>query len=465
MQRLVSICTRTPRLVQVMESNYSKSLFKRTLASKNPELDSRANLYKASTTKKQQQVPSDLKTGQPPETFADSSDSPISTGGKVWSVQHPDDVHIAPLGRVQATTFTASAEPSSAAVRETTVYTTQGELNIADPFTTHTLKPDATPQQAAEAAAASAFETFASPVAPPAETVFAPKISSTEVYSTTMSPTANFDSPVSTPAASESTSQNTIKYETAPKGKVFGGQDTTAYTKKHPKENPFNLKEKIDPSPITNETETREKILHESLKYVHEKGWSMDTIRAGIQACQESNEVEKLFYNGYDLVEYFMRDANSKMVDYMNELATKENLQGNRLLIAGLKYRLQLVIPYADIWEQALAQKGFPPNAKRAWKSLLDLANDAWISSGDTATDIKWYTKRLSIATIYRSAEIYMLQDQSTDKIETINFLERHLADYQITGTVRPSVSQSLSDTAQVASGLFTVVRKMTTRR
>lgn len=43
----------------------------------------------------------------------------------------------------------------------------------------------------------------------------------------------------------------------------------------------------------------------------------------GIQACQESNEAEKLFYNGYDLVEYFMRDANSKMVDYMNELATK----------------------------------------------------------------------------------------------------------------------------------------------
>jgi len=33
-----------------------------------------------------------------------------------------------------------------------------------------------------------------------------------------------------------------------------------------------------------------------------------------------------------------------------------------------------------------------------------------------------------------------MLQDQSVDKIETINFLERHLADYQITGTVRPSV-------------------------
>ena len=43
----------------------------------------------------------------------------------------------------------------------------------------------------------------------------------------------------------------------------------------------------------------------------------------GINACNQPTKSESLFYNGYDLVEYFMRDANSKMVDYMNELATK----------------------------------------------------------------------------------------------------------------------------------------------
>ncbi len=57
-----------------------------------------------------------------------------------------------------------------------------------------------------------------------------------------------------------------------------------------------------------------------------------------------------------------------------------------------------------------------------------------------------------------------MLQDQSINKIETMNFLERHLDDFQKTGSVQPSVSQSLSDTTQVASGLLTVVRTMTTR-
>ncbi|CAF1029099.1 unnamed protein product [Adineta steineri] len=75
-----------------------------------------------------------------------------------------------------------------------------------------------------------------------------------------------------------------------------------------------------------------------------------------------------------------------------------------------------------------------------------DLANDALLSIGDTSTDIKWYLKRLSIATIYQSAEIYMLQDQTI-------------------GSVRSLMSQSLSDTAQVANELLTVVRTMTIGR
>ncbi len=30
----------------------------------------------------------------------------------------------------------------------------------------------------------------------------------------------------------------------------------------------------------------------------------------------------------------------------------REHMEGTRLLIDGLKYRLKLVIPYADTWEQ-----------------------------------------------------------------------------------------------------------------
>lgn len=96
----------------------------------------------------------------------------------------------------------------------------------------------------------------------------------------------------------------------------------------------------------------------------------MDAIRAGVRDCNQPTTVEGLFGNGYDLVEYFIRDANTKMTTYMNEKAKKYELinmpfvstifsrgelQGNRLLTDGLKYRLSLTIPYANTWDQVMS--------------------------------------------------------------------------------------------------------------
>jgi len=98
-------------------------------------------------------------------------------------------------------------------------------------------------------------------------------------------------------------------------------------------------------------------------------------------------------------------------------------------------------------------------------KNLLDLSSEAWHGIGDTSTDINWYSKRLLLAAIYKSAEIYMLQDQSQDKIDTMNFLERRINDFQTFGSIQNTVSKSLSDTAQIASGLISVIRNLTSRR
>lgn len=151
---------------------------------------------------------------------------------------------MAPFNEARSAASAPKIDDDKQAAHETTVYSTKGALNIADPFKTHPLQPEPTPGQLAEAAAASAFQPFApdTPLdsAPINEPVFAPKISSTDIHSTTSSPTAHFEATVSTPTA-----QEPVKYEMANKPKVFGGQDTSADARKHPKENPFNLKEKL----------------------------------------------------------------------------------------------------------------------------------------------------------------------------------------------------------------------------
>ncbi|CAF0818358.1 unnamed protein product [Adineta ricciae] len=468
LNRVVDICQQT------ISARARDSTIKRTLSinshDQKNELGIDTKSYKPSTAKTETHVPDDLKGGQPIETIdkPPRSTATLTSGGKVWSVQNPGSVHIAPLGAT-ATTFVPAAKVDGQTIHETTVHTTQGELNIADPFKTHVLQPEATPAQLAEAAAVSAFEPFA-PDTPltttsPADTVFAPKISSTELYSATSSPTAHYEK-----ATPSSSTTDTTKYEAATKSTVFGGLDTLASTKKHPQYDPFDAKpadktKSAQEIPIQRESDIRDEILRESLNYVNEQGWTMDAIRSGVRASNQPTTVEGLFSNGYDLVEYFMRDANAKMSAYMNDKAKNGNKQGSHLLIDGLKHRLSLVVPYANTWDQALAQGALPQNAMRGWKNLLDLAGDAWHGIGDTSTDMNWYSKRLLLAAVYKSAEIYMIQDQSPDKVDTMNFLERRLGDFQAMGSVRNSVSKSLSDTAQIASGLFSVVRNLTSRR
>lgn len=399
------------------------------------------DLYKPSTAKEETHVPDELHSGQPRETYEapPKSTATLTGGGKVWSVQNPGSVHIAPLGAA-ATTVLPKSSADDRILHSTTAGTNKGPAAPID-----NVKAEPTPIELAEAAAASAFEI--SPTSEPlsaasTEAVFAPKVSSTEVHSMTTSPTDRFDTVPSM------TTSSTDRFDAIPS---------------IPTESSTNQKSKE--IPIQRESDIRDEILREALKFVEDKGWTLDAIRAGINSSNQPSTVEGLFSNGYDLVEYFILDANKKMVDYMNEKSKKGESQGTNLLIEGLKYRLNLVVPYAHNWDQALAQGALPQNAMRSWKNLLDLSSDAWHSIGDTSTDLNWYSKRLLLAAVYKSSEIYMLQDQSLDKIDTINFLERRLNDFQSFGSVRNTVSKSLSDTAQIVNGLFSVVRNLTTRR
>lgn len=223
------------RLYRVVHSNRNIPILKRYLSSSNKnenDLGINTSSYKPSTAKQETHIPDNLQGGQAKETFDTTSKSTatLTDDGKVWSVQNPGSVHVAPLGTIAKTTV-PPASVDGKLIHDTTVYTTQGELNLADPFTSHVLQGEPTPGQLAEAAAASAFETFApdTPLATPSatDTVFAPKISSTDVYSTTTSPTGQFEN------GTASTTHDTTQYETSNKSKIFGGQDTSASSKTH----------------------------------------------------------------------------------------------------------------------------------------------------------------------------------------------------------------------------------------
>ena len=211
------------------------------------------------------------------------------------SVQNPGSVHVAPLSAAR-TTYVPTSSEDKIPIHQTTVHTEQGQSS------TTASQPQPTPGELAEAAAASAFEPFepGTPLTTPgtSDTVFAPKIASTDIHSSTSSPTAHYQNILSSDPTTTTTTTSLTDKDSSSTGKSTE-------------------------IPIQRESDIRNDILRASLKYVQDKGWTMEAIRSGVRECNQPTTVEGLFSNGYDLVEYFIRDANAKMVTYMNEKAKK----------------------------------------------------------------------------------------------------------------------------------------------
>lgn len=98
----------------------------------------------------------------------------------------------------------------------------------------------------------------------------------------------------------------------------------------------------------------------------------------------------------------------------------------------------------------------FPTHIPLALSELHALSSDILYLAGDTTVDASWYTKRLSLATIYASAEVIMTQDQSSDPkfAATEAFVGRRIHDNHAIGEGVASAKQYLGFLASSAVGL-----------
>ena len=118
-------------------------------------------------------------------------------------------------------------------------------------------------------------------------------------------------------------------------------------------------------------------------------------------------------------------------------------------------------------WPQAMAIKAMPQNAVDSLKNLSTLVDDIWFYAGDKSTDFNWYTKRVSLAGVYKSTEVYMLQDSSEDYQDSWEFLDRRLEDLTTIGKFARNMQESgtvVSDGLQAFSIMAKNVCRMNSR-
>ncbi|CAK9803279.1 Ubiquinone biosynthesis protein COQ9, mitochondrial [Anthophora plagiata] len=223
------------------------------------------------------------------------------------------------------------------------------------------------------------------------------------------------------------------------------------------------------------EKNIKSKILDASLKYVHDLGWSQQAISAGAESIGYPGVIHGLFPNrGADLVQYFYLTCNKELNKILKEQS--EAIEGNSALEKNtlelqvrdaVETRLRMVIPYKKTWPQALALMSLPPNAPKSLANLLTLVDDICYYAGDRSVDINWYTRRVVLAGIYKTTELYMLQDSSEDHKKTWCFLERRINDATQIHKILTTTSdmalpdQALNRASEAASAAFVTARNI----
>ncbi|XP_064603173.1 ubiquinone biosynthesis protein COQ9, mitochondrial-like [Liolophura sinensis] len=212
---------------------------------------------------------------------------------------------------------------------------------------------------------------------------------------------------------------------------------------------------------------TKHRIFRASLAFVPEFGWSKKTLTYGAEAAGFPRLAHGMFPNGpADLISFFYQDCNSQLGEILKQNVEQLTENGEKpktkeFVRNAVEVRLRMLVPYIHKWPQAMAIQTLPQNAVQSWSNLSDLVDEIWYHAGDRSTDFNWYTKRMSLAAVYKSTEITMVQDKSDDFNHTWSFLDRRLDNLVDFGNTLRKAQDTNSDFSNIFKGTLIMAQNV----
>eukprot|EP00271_Cylindrocystis_brebissonii_P019733 TRINITY_DN6180_c0_g1_i1.p1 TRINITY_DN6180_c0_g1~~TRINITY_DN6180_c0_g1_i1.p1 ORF type:complete len:331 (-),score=44.35 TRINITY_DN6180_c0_g1_i1:497-1489(-) len=173
----------------------------------------------------------------------------------------------------------------------------------------------------------------------------------------------------------------------------------------------------------------RLRILEGALDHVNRLGWSEAALAEAAAEAGLSPAVVGMFpRKEAELVEFFMDSCLSRTKE---ELARRQEelrqLTLRERISAAIRERLEQQAAFVTSWPQALSIQTQPSNAATSLRQRLELFDTLWAIAGDHSPEMERQAKRLMLATVYSTSEVYMLTDYSPGFDDTWKFLDRQV--------------------------------------
>ena len=170
------------------------------------------------------------------------------------------------------------------------------------------------------------------------------------------------------------------------------------------------------------------RLLQAALPHVAFDGWSETTFLA---ACEDAAVVPELARlacprGAFDLAVRFHHVGD----DAMRNALIKTDLTSMKVrqkITFAVRVRIEL-IDHKEAVRRAATLMALPQHAGEGAKLIWCTCDQIWTSLEDRSEDVNWYTKRLTLSSVYASTVLYWLGDPSPNHEATWAFLDRRIA-------------------------------------
>lgn len=198
------------------------------------------------------------------------------------------------------------------------------------------------------------------------------------------------------------------------------------------------------------EEQARQHLLLAVLPHIAFEGWSPAALHAAYADAGLTAEEGTLLFPGGtgEIIGYWSDWADRQML----ELAQRPDFASLRMrdrIATLMRARIEINGPWRESLRRTLSYMALPSQAGMALSCTWRTLNAIWYACGDTATDLGFYSKRLTLGSVYAAAVLYWLDDASEDFTDTWAFLDRRIDDVmrmpKLSGRFRDALAGVLS--------------------
>ena len=197
---------------------------------------------------------------------------------------------------------------------------------------------------------------------------------------------------------------------------------------------------------VTTQDKLANAMIDKALEHVPFDGWSDQMSK---KVCLELKISEYEFRQvfprgGVDMALAFHRRDDERFVqEFMISEFNQTGLRVRDRIESAIINRLSIAVDNKESVRRSMSLFSTPLYFSEGTRALWATSDQIWVSIGDTSDDLNWYTKRLTLSSIYSAILIFWIEDESQNFCETRAFIKRRISDVMTIEKLKGKIRKS----------------------